>query len=65
MSLPDFARLQYITTYMHESCKIISVVAGRHTYISAKETWALLWLSSLGEITIRVTIRQSNTQLDR
>ena len=28
MSLPDFARLQYITTYMHESCEIIYVVVG-------------------------------------
>ena len=24
------------------------VLKGRHTYILAKETWALLWLSSLG-----------------
>jgi len=28
MSLSDFARLQYITTYMHEAREIISIVVG-------------------------------------
>ena len=58
MSLPNFARLQYITTYMDEYCEIISIVVGtscNRNLMYRNELMAFF----TDEITVRVTIRQN------
>ena len=53
MSLSDFARLQNITTYMHEFCKVGIPISQR------KRLGLYFAFLCLDEITIRVTIRPS------
>ena len=53
MSLPDFARLQNITTYMHEFCKVGIPI------FRQKRLGLYLSFLHLDEVTIRVTIRPS------